>query len=85
MIKRFQGSDGRRRLIDALCRQQIVCGDKKLALKIADIGKILLYDRGESLIHEGGTDSDLFLIITGAVDIIVNHRVVATRGSGWHV
>jgi len=60
MITRFQGKDGRRRLIDTLRRQQIVCGDETIATVIADVGEILEYANAETLIHDGGTDSDLY-------------------------
>ena len=85
MITRFQGDAGRRRLIDALCRQQIVCGDEALASKLADIGQVFEYASGQRLIHGCGTDSDIYLLVAGTVDIIVNERVVASRGSGQHV
>ncbi|MGD8595253.1 MAG: nucleotide-binding protein [Gammaproteobacteria bacterium] len=85
MITRFQGDDGRRRLIDSLRRQQIVCGDEDLATRLADIGQIYEFSSGETLIRDGGTDSDIYLLLTGVVDIIVNQRLVASRGSGQHV
>ncbi|MBI4763884.1 MAG: nucleotide-binding protein [Deltaproteobacteria bacterium] len=85
MIGRFQGEAGRRRLIDALCRQQIVFGDEALATRIADIGQISEYTSGERLIDDFGTGSDIYLLLSGTVEIKVNHRVVASRGSGQHI
>jgi predicted nucleotide-binding protein len=85
MINYFQGEDGKKRLIDAICKQQIVCENEDLATKIANIGEIREYVKGETLILHFGTDCDIYFIIAGTVDIIVNQRVVASRSSGWHV
>ncbi|WP_319526657.1 TIR domain-containing protein [uncultured Desulfosarcina sp.] len=85
MITRFQGKEGKRRLVDALRRQQIICGDETVANAIADAGEITEYASGKTIIQNCGSDSDLYFLLAGSVDIIVNQRVVASRVSGQHI
>lgn len=85
MITRFQGDDGRRRLIDALSTQKLIGGDHQLATSLADVGHLSEFQVGETIIDDGDTDNEIYLLVAGTVDIIVNQRVVASRGSGLHV
>jgi CRP/FNR family cyclic AMP-dependent transcriptional regulator len=85
MIERFQGDEGRRRLIDALTNQTILRGDVDLATSIADCGILAEHECAQVLIEDGAHDNNLLLILTGSVDVVVNGRVVATRSSGEHV
>lgn len=40
---------------------------------------------GDSIIAQDGTDDDIFLILAGTFQIVVNGRVVGERGAGTHV
>lgn len=82
--KQFQGSDGRRHLIRALTRQPLV-RDKDLAAVVARHSKLEAIPSGTSLIEQGALDTDLFLILEGAVSISVDGRIVASRTAGQHV
>jgi CRP/FNR family cyclic AMP-dependent transcriptional regulator len=82
--KQFLGSEGRRHLIRALTRQPLV-RDKDLAAVVARHSKLEAIPRGTSLIEQGALDTDLFLILEGAVSISVDGRIVASRTAGQHV
>lgn len=41
--------------------------------------------KGETLIEQGGDDNDLFFLLSGMLDVVVNGRRVAKRGPGAHV
>ena len=86
MIEKFgDDADGRRRLSAALQMQPLLLGDADLANRFAEVGELQTYAGEESLIAQGGTDDDLFLIVSGRVSIVVNGREVAVRASNTHV
>jgi len=85
MIERFQGESGRQNLIEALRAQKIVAGATGLAEQIANLGSIIERSPGTSIIEQGGEDNDIYLIIAGAFDILVNGRKVARRFGNDHV
>ena len=85
MLPRFEGDDGRQRLIDLLQKQKIVGGDSALAAAIATTASLQELSAGDILIHEGAADNDLFFIVTGAFRIVVNGRDVAVRKQAHHV
>jgi CRP/FNR family transcriptional regulator, cyclic AMP receptor protein len=85
MILRFEGSDGRRRLIDALCSCSLVLGDTKVAKKIAKCVELQSYKPGSKIIEQGGSDNDLYFIISGKFAIEINNRYQYAREQGQHV
>jgi len=85
VIERFQGDEGRRRLIDALCRQKLVAGDKALATSLSDVGTLAEFGIGATIISQGRTDNELYLLLAGTTDVIVNDRVVASENAGSYV
>ena len=85
MLARFEGEEGRRRLIGQLRKQSIVGGDSAAATDIAEVAKIIQVPSGEVLIRQDAADNDLFLIISGSLRIMVNGREVAIRRAGEHV
>ena len=84
LLEQFQGSDGRQHLIDALVAQPLV-GDKDLAVIVAQRLKLEEVPAGKNLIKQGASDTDLFLILKGAVSIAVDGREVAHKEAGEHV
>ena len=85
MIERFEGKSGRLNLIEALRNQKIVAGNPDLAERIADMGVLVEINRGTAIIDQGAEDTDTYLIIAGAFDIVVNGRKVARRFANDHV
>lgn len=85
MITRFQGERGREVLLETLREQKIVGGSAAIAVDFADRGELLQVATGDSIIEQGDTDSDVYLILTGCFEIIVNGRTIAKRGATDHV
>lgn len=85
IVPRFSGKHGRRNLLLALCSQTVVSGNLKLAEKIARAGCLQEAQAGELLIEQGGSDNDVYFIISGSASVLVNRREVAIRGAGTHV
>jgi hypothetical protein len=82
MLERFEGSDGKRRLIEVLTAAPLVKQDRVLAEKLADLGQLLQFKSGEPIIKQEEFDNDVYFIIAGELDVTVNGRHVATRKAG---
>jgi len=82
---RFEGADGRRTLVEALRDQKIVAGNDALASKIADIAELREVPAGAAIIEQGGADNDVYLIVTGAFDVLVKGRRIARRFANDHI
>jgi CRP/FNR family transcriptional regulator, cyclic AMP receptor protein len=80
-LKTFHGDAGRRRLVKALQSQPLV-RDEDLAVEMAKRVKLEEVPSGTTLIREGASDSDLFLILAGKFSVVANRRVVARRNAG---
>jgi Predicted nucleotide-binding protein containing TIR -like domain len=81
----FKGRHGRKRLIEALRAQALASGDASLARELLACGEILDCPPNTVLMHQGGPDNDLVLLISGEVGITVNGREIAVRGAGTYV
>jgi predicted nucleotide-binding protein len=85
MIERFQGSSGSQSLLEALRSQKIVAGNEDLAKRIAEVSSLLEVDSGTSVIEQGAEDTDVYFIISGTLEIVVNGRKVNRRSANDHV
>lgn len=85
MIHRFEGDTGKRLRIEAIFNQKMVGGNRKLAESLADSVELIAVQPGAVLIKQGGSDNDVYFILAGAVDIIVNGRTVGRRVPNDHV
>lgn len=82
---KFHGRGAKQRLLAAISEQFIVGHDTKLAAKLLTKISIKQYAVAESLMEQGGEDTHLALILAGAVQILVNGRIMAIRSPGQHV
>jgi len=85
MKERFSGKDGKRRLIQAIRESQVLLGNDEAASAIADCCELVDYQGNDYLIQQDNADNDLFILLNGSVDILVNERPVATRKAPDHV
>ena len=85
MLPRFEGKAGRRLRVDALANQKMVGGNRELAERLADRVNLHTFNMGEMLIEQEASDNAVFLILAGAVDVVVNRRVVGRRVANDHV
>ncbi|HQT74825.1 MAG TPA: nucleotide-binding protein [Acidiphilium sp.] len=85
MIERFQGDAGRRILLDEIGRQKMLSGIPELAAHVADAGELREFATGDIIIQQCDYTNDVFLIIAGVCDVVVNGRLIGKRSSGDHV
>jgi CRP/FNR family cyclic AMP-dependent transcriptional regulator len=85
VIGRFRGEEGNRRLVAALREQRAVLDSEMLAAEIAGTAELRQYEPGDFLTEQGGTETDVFLILCGAVEVAVDGRALAVRRAGCYV
>lgn len=71
--------------MEALTAQTLIGGDRSLAKRFIKAGFLEEFPLGTKLFEQGQPDNDLYLILSGEVQIAVNGRVVASRAAGTHV
>lgn len=85
LLERFSGTDGQRRLIEALRRQPILEGLQTAVEEIASIAVLEENAAGTTIIRQDGTDNDVYFLLVGTVGIVINGREIAQRVAGQHV
>ena len=75
----------RNQLRDALRRQTISEGNVEVVDRLAAVAIVQPYEPGQVLIHQGHTDTDIFLILAGAVIVSPNGRDDTIRSAHNHV
>jgi CRP-like cAMP-binding protein len=84
LLDRFQGPDGKLRLVEALRAEPLV-RDEDLAVELARRVTLRAIPAGTVLITQNAADRDLFLILSGKFSVTINGRAVASRSAGEHV
>jgi CRP/FNR family transcriptional regulator, cyclic AMP receptor protein len=79
MKKRFEGTDGQRRLITALQNCPLVEHNEALASRLAEVGQLVSFETGNAIMAQGAEDNDVYFILVGEVNVLVNGRQVAVR------
>jgi CRP/FNR family transcriptional regulator, cyclic AMP receptor protein len=79
MKRRFEGTDGHRRLIAALQSCHLVEHSEALAGRLAEMGQVVTFDAGDVIMTQGDDDNDVFFILVGQAEVTVNGRHVAIR------
>lgn len=85
MKEKFEGAEGRDRLIRALEAQTIIRHDTVVATAMADSGELFDIKAGEAIVEQGGDDRDFFFVLDGEFDILVNGGRVNGRRYGDHI
>jgi CRP/FNR family transcriptional regulator, cyclic AMP receptor protein len=84
LLGEFQGSDGKPRLADALKLQSLI-RDHDLAVEFARHVSLEAVPSGRTLIRQGASESDLFLILSGEFSVLINGELVERRMAGEHL
>lgn len=85
LIDRFVGEAGERALRDCLRGAKLVQGDANLMDELVGSGEVVGFLSGVAFIEQGGDDNDIYVLIAGTCDIVVNGRIIGHRGPGDHV
>src|SRR5437763_1979410 len=82
MKERFEGPDGQRNLITALKDCFLVEHNDALADRLVKVGQVITFDGGDMIMSQGAADNDVYFILVGQANVLVNGRHVAIRESG---
>lgn len=85
MIIRFQGDRGRALLIEELKKQKIAASIADLPEALADAGELHAVAKGQMLIEQNASDNDIYLLVSGVYQVVVNSKEVAKRFAGESV
>ena len=85
MIERFQGAEGCRRLVLALAEHRLLAGIDGLPERVAEAGQLQSVAAGEAFIQQDAADTEVYFIVAGSADIVINGKPVAIRHAGDHV
>ncbi|MBV8134465.1 MAG: cyclic nucleotide-binding domain-containing protein [Deltaproteobacteria bacterium] len=84
LLSKFQGSQGKRRLIDSLRAQRLV-REEDVAQALANCVRLEEVPYGATIITQGSSDHDLVFILAGVFFITVGRQVVSRRTAGEHI
>jgi predicted nucleotide-binding protein len=79
MVNRFEGPDGKRYLVTVLQGCRLVEHDEALAKRLAEVGNLVSFESGDTIVTQGADDNDVFFILVGQADVVINNRHVAIR------
>jgi len=82
---RFSGYMGNAKLMAALQAQTIVGGCQEISAELLGCSEILCLKPNIEFIKQGDYDTDIYFIIMGSVDIIINGRNITMREASTHI
>lgn len=77
--------DNEERLIQALCRQEIVNNDREAATKLSRAITRKTYKRDDVIFNQDHCTDEMYFVLSGKLDIKVNDRIIAHRSYGQTV
>jgi len=85
IIRRFTGTGGYNRLVDAMQCQSLLVGNLPAARDLSRCATLQSIASHTVFMTQGAQDDDIYFILSGSASIIVNGREIATRKAGEHV
>lgn len=80
LLSKFKGKE--QSVVNELLKQKLVNGNKEFAATLAQKGEIVGFDAGDSIITQGEHDQDVYFIIAGEANMIINGSELYSRGPG---
>ena len=75
----FAGNEGRARRVAVLLNNPAVGGNQEIAELIADSCEVLCFTRGQYLIEQDDIGDDVFYLLAGEADIVLNGEKITYR------
>ncbi len=85
LVEDYDTEEGHQTLVEALRGMVLVKDSATLASEIARRARIERSPAGRVLIEEGGSDSEIYFILEGRLQVMVRGREYALLGPGAHV
>lgn len=81
----YTGERGSERLMEVLLKNLAVGGDREIAMQLLDRGTLTSFERGNTIISQDANDNDVYILISGEVEIITHRQKMAIRQSPTQV
>lgn len=86
MRERFEGKDGKRRLVEVLVEQELVQHNDNIARKLADLALVEEFQKRKQLYVQGEPGKNfLFFILSGSFDLSIGEKRTAILEAGQAV
>jgi CRP/FNR family cyclic AMP-dependent transcriptional regulator len=85
IIDRFTTANGERILRDALLKQPALQGIPAAVEELVGIVELRAFPPGATILTQDGSDNHIGFILTGAVSISINGRLINSRKAGQHI
>ena len=77
----YEGDLGWERLVRSLQGQKVACGRREIAEALGKKTVLLSYKKGDEVIAEGELGSDIFFILSGTYEVLINGNPVVALSS----
>jgi predicted nucleotide-binding protein len=85
MIERFQGDRGKQLLRDVLAGNRMLVDAPGCLDELIERAELVEFEVDSVLIEQAADTNELYLILAGSCDIVINGRKVGVRGAANHV
>lgn len=85
MIERFQGDRGKQLLRDVLAANRMLVDAPGCLDELIERAELVEFEADSVLIEQAADTNELYLILAGSCDIVINGRKVGVRGPANHV
>jgi hypothetical protein len=83
MIERFEGKEGKRRLVEIFANQELVLHHSQLAQRLAEIAELTEYKKEQELYFQGEPGKNqLYFILSGKFEILAQGNHLAFKSAG---
>ena len=85
LLEPYFDAEGKKLLGEQLKRQSLCCDDYYIAELFAAKTELRQLEPGELLIRKDDADSDLYFILQGSIDVLIDERRIAQREAGQYI
>ena len=85
LIDKYLGNQGHSRLVRILESCSLFVGASEVIDEITKSGLLIEFEEGDDIIRQGGEDNDIYFIVSGKVEVLINDRLIAERKAPNHI
>lgn len=71
--------------MESLKKQEIVEHNAEFAARLAQTGELVVFEPNDEIVTQGGSDNEVYLLLSGEANVFVNERFVASRLAGTSI
>lgn len=82
---KFDGAKGKLNLLACISESKLLSGNTAAARALIAGAELVTHTAGTPLVVQGDSDDEVYFLVSGTIDILVNGRKIATREACTHV